>query len=428
MSETPKWTPPIMLITSGPTGSGKSKLPNVVFDLLGIENPAHETILIDDFVEKDATYKKEIYKILSEYKKNENTVEAEFTEENLTDVDLRSKFNDQYWATRLASKKRLTNLTDDHPIRCNYTPGIDTDKIDIKQEKGETCAKLNPTDSNEFEYCSIMHDVQLRQSIGKKNVVYETQGTSFPYWLWDNCFVTEKTPIIIAYSLVKRDELRTRIIRRTLQNINDFFNTYNPDIESQSNAPRLTTYPDITGVSTTEGNDFDGKLYAIAIQIKNLLEQCENNSCTETIFDSDVDLRKKKEQKKLGSTPVEEIIAERNNRKSNVRILIYNNNVKERDKPQLIYDSEGINRDNPVEEVYQEVLKHLGINEEFMNKQASLLPAKTKGGIMNRKVYKTVKQRYSRKKTKSVSTRKTKIKRRNNTKQTKYKKSKKQRV
>lgn len=426
MSETP-----IMLITSGPTGSGKSKLPDVVFNLLGIENPVPTTILIDDFVEKDATYKKEIYKILVDFKERKNKSSEyidKFEEKHLTDVGLRSKFNDQYWATRLASKKGLTKLTDDHPIRCNYTPGIDTDKIDIKQEKGETCAKLDPTDSNEFEYCSIMHDVQLRQSIGKENVVYETQGTSFPYWLWDNCFITEKTPIIIAYSLVKRDELRTRIIRRTLQNINEFFNTYKTDIRSQSNAPRLTTYPDIKDVNTTEGNDFDGKLYAIAIQIKNLLEHCEKNSCTENIFNSDVDLRKKKEQNKLGQKTVEEIIAERNNRKSNVRILIYNNNVKEREKPQLIYDSEGINRHTPVEEVYQEVLNYLGIDEEFMDNQASLLSTKSKGGIMNRKVYKTVKQRYSRKKTKSVSTRKTKIKRRNNTKQTKYKKSKKQRV
>jgi hypothetical protein len=169
-------------------------------------------------------------------------------------------------------------------------------------------------------------------------------------------------------------------------------------------------------------------LYAIAIQIKNLLEQCKNRSCTETIFNSDVDLTKKEEQKKLDQKTVGEIIAERNNRKSNVRILIYNNNVAVGNPPQLIYDSEGINREKPVKDVYRDVLNHLGIDEKFMEDQKLLLSTKTKGGIMNRKVYKTVKQRYSRKKTKSVSTRKTKIKRRNNTKQTNYKKSKKQRV
>ena len=49
---------PLLVITMGATGSGKSKLAKEMISLLKIKNPVY--FLIDDYVEKDEGYKRKI--------------------------------------------------------------------------------------------------------------------------------------------------------------------------------------------------------------------------------------------------------------------------------------------------------------------------------------------------------------------------------
>jgi pantothenate kinase-related protein Tda10 len=50
-----------LIVTVGPTGSGKSRLPEEVMTLLGIKGEAQK-FLIDDLVENNEFYKNEVKK------------------------------------------------------------------------------------------------------------------------------------------------------------------------------------------------------------------------------------------------------------------------------------------------------------------------------------------------------------------------------
>ena len=53
---------PTLIITMGVTGSGKSKLANKMIELLRLKDP--KFFLIDDYVENDTMYKKDIKKFV----------------------------------------------------------------------------------------------------------------------------------------------------------------------------------------------------------------------------------------------------------------------------------------------------------------------------------------------------------------------------
>ena len=63
---------PILLITCGPLGSGKSRLPKYAQDYLKLNNTLlnkNKTnyLLIDDYVSKNKNFKKEIDKVIKKY-------------------------------------------------------------------------------------------------------------------------------------------------------------------------------------------------------------------------------------------------------------------------------------------------------------------------------------------------------------------------
>ena len=90
----------------------------------------------------------------------------------------------------------------------------------------------------------------------------------------------------------------------------------------------------------------------------------------------------------------------------------------------LLYDSD-TNQTDP-NEIYKSVLEKLGINDMFCRNNLTA----SKGGIMNSKLYKTVKQKFVKRKVKGTSTRKKHNKNKHNnanTKRPKYKRSKKTR-
>jgi hypothetical protein len=334
--------PNFLLVTAGPTGAGKSKLPEIVFNHLGTpfdtKNPP-PSVLVDELVENDQTYITEVHRMLVEYVKSRKTSldgvskdttqpvpEYTFTENDLQQPELKTRFNDIYWSVR--------NKTEGEPYTCGYT-------LDIEQSlTNDNCDPEDSGNTGGKSYCSKVHDAKLKGLIGKETVVYETQGTYFPEWLWQNCFI-HGTPVIISYSLVKRDELRGRIIGRTLSDINDFYKNFPTSYSIK--APRLTTYPDDTNPSTTiEGLDFDKKLADIVVQLNTFIEKC-SGTC-ETIFTK---LQDKK-------------------RKSQVRIIIYDNNGSKDTPPTLLYDSY-VKPTQPPKELETKILDALGINSEFVD-------------------------------------------------------------
>lgn len=208
---------PYIIVTLGPTGSGKTGLINKTISHLKL-NSNYQKILIDDLIENNDIYKQNVLEIIKNVEKEcmDNCKTTKCNCDNFytnPTSDLLEKFNKAYYLTR----------------------------------NSPNCVKGYPLD------CNSLNDNKLQTAISeRKNIVLESTGGYIPKWLlsgeqfskdvWTKISIpyisATKNPyrIIFAYSVVPFDELIRRNTRRTIQTMHAFLN--NPTMAG----PRL---PDI---------------------------------------------------------------------------------------------------------------------------------------------------------------------------------------
>ena len=173
---------PYILITCGPTGSGKSSLIDKSIDYLKLERPLDKNIfIIDNLVEQNPDYKNKSAKILKKY----------FSE------------ND-YRVIEIKIKKLLDTPINKNSIFQNFTNAyFNTRKFGCK-----------------YKSCDKSFDKRIRSTINKnENFILETTGRSFPTIVgWTN----DKYKIFISYSLVEFCTLIERNIKRMTEQIKSF--------------------------------------------------------------------------------------------------------------------------------------------------------------------------------------------------------------
>jgi hypothetical protein len=196
---------PTLIITSGPTGSGKSSLLKKTLELI-FKNKLSEndfkSISIDDYVQNSISYKNKIKNIISDFRCNntQNSVSCDLV--NPSELLLKA-FSDAYFEVRSKGP-----CFEDDKMSCNNY--FDNEMI-VAMNKGE-------------------------------NIIMETTGQRIPLWHIESLFkyAPKDRPynVIFVNSLVNFDELVIRNKTRALQQLTEF-------IESgfEGPAPRL---PDIS--------------------------------------------------------------------------------------------------------------------------------------------------------------------------------------
>ena len=189
---------PYILITCGPTGSGKSSLIDKSIDYLKLERPLDKNIfIIDNLVEQNPDYKNKSAKILKKY----------FSENDYTIIEKKIK---KFLDTPINKNSIFQNFTNAY---------FNTRKFGCK-----------------YKSCDKSFDKQIHSTIEKnENFILETTGRSFPTIVgWTN----DKYKIFISYSLVEFCTLIERNIKRMTEQIKSFLSKE----RNNSIAPRL---PDI---------------------------------------------------------------------------------------------------------------------------------------------------------------------------------------
>ena len=193
--------PPTFLIVLGPTGSGKSLLPQKVSKYLGMSkmfnNKKTVKILIDDLVEQSPYYKQFVLKDITSYKTK--------AERN------RSFINPSPQKLKAYDKAYFTART------------------------GQPC-KINVQDT-----CNQFNDKLLEEGLKKgANIIFESTGRFFPEWIFKHylgMLNKKRYNVIFAWGAVDLCGLLERNKLRALKSVLEF-------MKDQANpAPRL---PDIT--------------------------------------------------------------------------------------------------------------------------------------------------------------------------------------
>lgn len=166
---------PVFIIVSGPCGSGKSSLPQKICNYLNLNYKLlnFEKILIDDLIEKDIYYKKNVYSIIQTYNCNIN-------KKIIEDPIFQRKLNKLYYDTR-----------------------------------------------NNSNYDSINEYKLYKALIDRKNIIFETEGTNNNEWLF-KIYNNELKHynIIVSWSIVNFNQIINRIQDRFLNSINKFKEDY----------------------------------------------------------------------------------------------------------------------------------------------------------------------------------------------------------
>lgn len=204
---------PVLLITLGPTGSGKSSIPSKVAKILKLKNHNFEEALIDNLVENHKNYKSKVKKFIderrNEYKENK-LGDDDMLINNFTSHDIEKTidfFNDSYFETR----------------------------------KQVDCVQTNTNNDSHSDIinCDAVNDEILANALNKgQNVVFETTGEYYPYWLFTNEKYKEKIQehkyqIVFAMNVVEICELINRNYNRAKESLKNFMTDYTKP------APRL---------------------------------------------------------------------------------------------------------------------------------------------------------------------------------------------
>jgi deoxyadenosine/deoxycytidine kinase len=183
---------PFLIITSGPTGSGKSSLEKKLREVLDLPSSIElNKYIVDELVENHYEYKNNVRNFIEEINEPPDKL---INNENVVDF-----FNNMYYQIRKNAN-------------CNI-------------------------DCSEHINCDDMNDKNLADGFRNgKNIIFETTGEYFSGWLFD-IFKNEirkfKYKIIFAYCIVDIPILIERNKKRAINSIIEF--TRNPD----SPAPRL---------------------------------------------------------------------------------------------------------------------------------------------------------------------------------------------
>lgn len=130
-------TIPYIIITAGPAGAGKSKLPKLIIDKL-ILNSKFVNIQIDDIVQSNPTYKSKINSIIT---------------------------------NKGLNKKVINNITSNTFNNNNLVKRIENAYFAVRE--GNFCGKKSNMTCNEY------NDALLKAAFyNNKNVVFETTGNS----------------------------------------------------------------------------------------------------------------------------------------------------------------------------------------------------------------------------------------------------------
>lgn len=220
---------PYLLITMGPTGSGKSTLKKEVKELYNIEFT--DSILIDDLVVENKYYKEAIDKYFEKLKEKNKDIVQMF---EIGDETLIKKLNEIYFFTR-------------ENVYCNslYTQyGKPLDNENIEYNKTKFKDKF-PELTDEKLNCDNFNDAKLKDAIkGNRNIVLETTGITFPDWLFEHSELKselQKYKIVCALSVVDICQLLNRNITRATKSLKKYLNNeYLKDSKSSKvKPPRL---------------------------------------------------------------------------------------------------------------------------------------------------------------------------------------------
>jgi hypothetical protein len=204
---------PYLIVTAGPTGSGKSKVIDKTIEKMNFDR-THEKILIDDLVEKSEMYKTAVTEILKNVKEDcvankppcSEEIELEYYKN--PSEDLLKQFSNAYFSAR---------------------------------ESGCT------------GNCNVMNDKLLKDAINNNsNIVLETTGTSIPTWLLQAPFIIPNTyTVVFAYSVVQLDALIERNKNRIIESMKKFNSDHNnpaprlPNIEEAAFKPIVSKIKEV---------------------------------------------------------------------------------------------------------------------------------------------------------------------------------------
>jgi len=214
---------PYLLITMGPTGSGKSSLIKPVCEHLKLPITKNK-VLIDDLVVDNPYYRKKVKEFL-----NTKSYDELIKLFKKGDTGLQKTFNQFYFSTRSqtycykSTQYYGTLLTDDDIQFNNYNAKLTlTTDFTSKEHKRFNCDNTN--------------DIKLKKLIDKQqNFVLETTGTSFPDWLV-NIKKLANYQIIFAIPGVNTCKLLARNKTRAITTLKNFLQ--DPD---NTEPPRLPT-------------------------------------------------------------------------------------------------------------------------------------------------------------------------------------------
>ena len=200
-----------LLITAGPTGSGKASLIQETFSYLIGRVPSFVTFLVDDLVENDLEYKKEINSIIETFHCTPPFNSGNCNLNRPTEA-LLGAFKQVYFKIRSqpGCQKNVENLN-----------------------------------------CNELNDINITHAIEQKqNIVIETTGSYIPAWVLD-LENLQDYQIIFSYSVVSFDILLLRNATRATRSMLSYFN------DRTKPAPRLIDirnhvfFPIVDGIAKT---------------------------------------------------------------------------------------------------------------------------------------------------------------------------------
>ena len=286
---------PYLIVTCGNTGSGKTGLMIETLRFLGIQNEPYVKILIDDIVENNAEYKREIKKII-------HKVSILCREERRECLDEDCFYCNESWYYNNPTESLYKDFKDAYF-------GVRTKK---------NCNGINPEWT-----CDELNNHYLKTAINqRKNIVFEFTGQYIPDWLFSKKYLGDDNrekhspySIVVSCSVVNFENLSERNKSRASKAVAQFKQDNNQP------APRL---PNVSP------HYLQGTMTQYKKILKQLYKVCMLN-------------QREEEEEKLncGDAPINRLLVYDNNGRS--LKLIFDSNISNQSDFEKIEDSFGSN-------------------------------------------------------------------------------------
>lgn len=177
-----------LIITTGATGSGKTRLMQETIAMLGIDPQTVIKLLVDDLVEHNEKYRQKVESIMHTIENlcatEESKTACEKQKYEHPSPELLKQFSDSYFSVRSA-------------------PGCISDFPELN--------------------CNEVNDMFLENAVrNRNNIVFEFTGYYIPSWLLDTSRIHNVYQIVFAYSFVTASKLVERNTARAYKTIQDF--------------------------------------------------------------------------------------------------------------------------------------------------------------------------------------------------------------